>query len=53
MSEPKRCSWCGAAMRGRAVCPRGPACEKEEANHFMLLERIAEEEAKTSRKKRK
>lgn len=37
---PKTCSWCGTALRGRADCPRGPACRQEQANHDALEERI-------------
>lgn len=41
-SKPRHCDWCGTRLRGRATCPRGPACAQEKAWHEADMERVKE-----------
>ena len=40
------CNWCGARVRKRPGCPRGPQCAREEAEHARLEKRIKNLEKK-------
>jgi len=51
LSDDGKCSQCGTRLRGRATCPRGRQCARDEVEHHRMMKMIADEKKGRARQK--